>query len=121
MLLACFLGACSEAPQVLSEKDTGTVIELTKGERVLIELESNPTTGFSWTASELDYAVLQPSGESTFTMGSGPDGPLGAGGMETLAFQAVERGETSLRLEYTRPFERGSLPAKVLRYDFKVQ
>ncbi len=72
-----------------------------------VNLESNPTTGYSWTAFVKDEAIKQ-NGESVYTSTSLPE-IAGGGGYETFKFTAVRQGEFLIAFYYQRPFE-SSLP-----------
>lgn len=118
--LVVVLAACSDQPVVITEKEAGQVVEVPKGGRLQIQLESNPTTGFSWAVTRIDSEILKPTQDSYFTQNSGAGDVVGAGGIETLVYKAVKAGSSDLRLEYRRPFEQGGVPEKVLSYEVKV-
>lgn len=91
------------APAGGQPTDPKTPIEVPAGQEFTITLESNPTTGFSWQLSgPLDESVVQLVGSS---YNSGQPGLPGAGGEEIWTFQSVGTGETSITLEYRRPWE----------------
>jgi len=77
-------------------------VELSVGQRFLVSLESNPSTGYRWEIAELDTSVVAQAGEPSFAASSDL---VGASGFETWRFQAVAAGETELRLVYRRPWE----------------
>lgn len=87
---------------VLADGDDGREITLQRGQPLVIRLEGNPTTGYTWEVAEVDASVLRQVGEAEFESES--DLP-GSGGMQTLRFEAVDTGETTLLLVYHRPFE----------------
>ncbi len=66
--------------------DDGATIEMKVGEQVSLELEGNPTTGYSWQITAIDPAVLAPAGEPGYESSSDADG---AGGVYTFRFDAV--------------------------------
>ena len=71
------------------------------GDKIRVKLCSNPTTGFRWeykmtgdiVLQEEDYDFEEPEG----------DGVAGAGGKEIWTFEAIEKGTTEVRMEYSRP------------------
>lgn len=75
------------------------------GDKITVELCSNPTTGFRWeyetigdvVLKEEDYDFEEPESE----------GVMGAAGREVWTFEAVEKGATELRMEYSRSWEGG--------------
>lgn len=87
----------------LDDGDNGTSVTLATGETLKLVLTSNPTTGYSWSAAEVP-ACLEQDGGSEYDSDA-PPGMMGAGGEETWRFTALEPGEGTLRLEYTRPWE----------------
>jgi len=87
---------------VLGEEDSGRTIEVTQGDEFRIELESNITTGYSWSISVIDTDYLQQQGEQEYSTESEL---VGAGGVEAFRFKAIQPGETYLKLIYQRPFE----------------
>jgi len=88
--------------------DNGREVQLKKGQTLIVTLEANPTTGYSWEVAEpLDEQVLRQVGEPEFKAESEA---LGAGGVQTLRFKAVKAGRTILKLVYHRPWEKGVEP-----------
>jgi inhibitor of cysteine peptidase len=87
---------------VLADGDDRTQITLQPGQPLAIRLEGNPTTGYTWEVKEVDTSMLRQIGEAEFESES--DLP-GSGGIQTLRFEAVATGETTLLLVYHRPFE----------------
>ena len=75
------------------------------GDKIRVKLCSNPTTGFQWeyemtgdkVLQEEDYDFEEPEGDDI----------VGAGGKETWTFEAIEKGTTEVRMEYSRPWEGG--------------
>ena len=82
-------------------------VEVAQGGVLTISLGSNPSTGFSWTenAEIADTAVLRLTGGS-FVAPEGED-MVGASGNQTWTFEALEKGTTSVNMEYGRPWEGG--------------
>ena len=89
-------------------------IAATMGERFVIALEANPATGYQWAADfETDRLRLV---DRSVRPASASQAPPGAPKTEEFTFEALAAGETSIRLEYRRPWE--DEPAEVL--DFRV-
>ena len=78
--------------------------EIEVGDKVYVELCSNPTTGFEWSyemsgdtaVKEEDHDFEEPEGDL-----------VGAAGKETWTFEATEKGETIINMEYSQPWEGG--------------
>jgi inhibitor of cysteine peptidase len=116
-----FLDATPAAPAAptlnemrLTEEDDGCLAELGEDQVLVITLESNPSTGYSWEVAEIDEDVLHQVGESEFEQLA----PLlGAPEKQTLRFKPVGPGQSILKLVYHRPWEEGVEPAR----EFSVQ
>jgi predicted secreted protein len=78
--------------------------EVQVGDKIRVELCSNPTTGFQWdyemtvdnVLKEEDHDFEEPEGDDP-----------GAAGIETWTFEAVETGTTEIQMEYSQPSEGG--------------
>lgn len=89
----------------LDEHANDSTVTLAAGERVMLTLPENPTTGYRWRVVEGGEPVLQLA-EDGFT----PGGTMpGAGGSHHWIWQAVRAGQAVLRLDYVRPW--GTDPA----------
>ena len=85
---------------------------------ILIALESNPTTGYSWEAS-YDETMLELV-EETYELGEyAQQGVVGAGGTELFRFRALNSGEVEITMVYKRPWEEEILDQKVFKVDIK--
>jgi len=111
LLLALTMATgCSPQQQEVkaSIDDNGREMQLKKGQTLVVTLEGNPTTGYSWEVAEpLDEQVLRLTGEPEFKAESEA---LGAGGVQILRFEAVNAGTMTLKLVYHRPWEEGVEP-----------
>ena len=112
ILLVALTVATGCSPQQQEVKasiaDDGREMQLKKGQTLVVTLEANPTTGYSWEVAEpLDEQVLRQAGEPEFK----PESDLvGAGGVQILRFEAVNAGKTTLRLAYRRSWEKDVEP-----------
>ena len=106
---------------VLSAEDDGSVVELGEGQALVVTLESNPTTGYSWEVSEVDEDVLRQIGDPEFKEAAAEGEQLvGAGGTETFYFSSAA-GETTLTLVYHRPWEEDVEPEEIFSVDVIVR
>jgi inhibitor of cysteine peptidase len=110
-MLIVFISACSSDAngQTLTAENAGQTIEMNVGDTLSVELEGNPTTGFTWEVAEMDLSVLKQIGETEFETDSDL---VGAGGVLTLRFEAIGSGQTTLKLVYHRPWEQDVPPEK---------
>ena len=85
---------------------------------VLIALESNPTTGYSWEA-EYDAAILELV-EDTFELGEyAEQGLVGAGGTQLFRFKGLSSGKTDITFKYKRSWETETLDTKEFTVEVK--
>jgi len=112
MAVACLAGGC--AAEVKAYTDPGETIGIGANKEfiILIALESNPTTGYSWEAS-YDETMLELV-EETYELGEyAQQGAVGAGGTELFRFRALESGEVEITMVYKRSWEEEALDQKV--------
>ena len=74
------------------------------GDKIRVELCSNPTTGFQWGYEMTIENVLEEEDHDF----EEPEADVpGTAGIEIWAFEAVETGETEVQMEYSQPWEGG--------------
>jgi inhibitor of cysteine peptidase len=113
---------CGSAGEVrLTGKADVSQVELKVGQELVIELESNPTTGYSWEVDEIDPTILQQDGEAVYQDESDDAELVGGGGTETFTFKATSTGETTLTLVYHRPWEEGVEPLETFSVEVMVR
>jgi inhibitor of cysteine peptidase len=95
--------SCSTSQSKLTIADNGKAIIVNAGEQIVVELDGNPSTGYTWEAKDLDASLLQQVGQASFK--SSNPGLVGAGGTLTLIFKTLKAGTTNLELVYHRPWE----------------
>ena len=96
--------------KVITDADKGKTVTVKVGQRLLVKLGSNPTTGYEWSVAKTDDKLLPSDGETTFDV---PDTPIaGAPTVQTLFFQGKGAGKTKLELQYIRPWETDKAPNK---------
>jgi inhibitor of cysteine peptidase len=79
--------------------------ELEVGDKIRLELCSNMTTGFSWTAEIGDESVL--AEEDYDYVEPEDDEVVGAPGTEIWTFEAVGTGTTEVTMEYSQTWQGG--------------
>jgi predicted secreted protein len=127
MVLLVSLGgityAAPPAPRVgpqeiqVTEGNTGQAVDLS-GQVLVLNLKSNPSTGYGWQVRGLDSRTLRQLDASEWL----PDvpGQLGGSGTQVLRFAAVGKGQATLNLVYARPWESASAPAKTFSLEVQV-
>lgn len=119
-------GSSTNAPatgaidKMLTKADNGSKVSLKLGDSLSIELESNPSTGYSWQVSGADQSVLAAAGEPQFNLPSGATARPGAPGTQTFVFNAVGKGTTTLSLIYVRPWEKDVTPTPPNTFSVQV-
>ncbi len=88
--------------------DPARPVTVSPGEKFVIVIASNRTTGFSWqVAKPLDEKVIKLVGSRYVPSKVDLDG---AGGKEVWTFIAVAEGRTAIGLKYVRPWEKDKAP-----------
>ena len=92
----------------LLTKDTAASINLHVGDRLMIALVGNATTGYAWqqVASE-DEAILLSLPGIDYLPDPAPAGMVGSGGTFLFRFSAERAGTMDLKFTYRRPWEEG--------------
>ncbi len=103
------LGAREPATFVVSEQNANGNVALHVGDKLVVSLAGNLTTGYTWEVASTDAAILKPVDQAQFTPAATA---VGSGGKVSLEFEAVGAGQTSVKLLYHRPFEAGVAPLK---------
>lgn len=89
------------------------------GEKLILKLPSNPSTGYSWFLNNnynknvvnlVSQKYLSPAG----------DNAIGSAGTEEFTFVGVAKGQTNITFNYIRPWEKNSIPALTKTYQITV-
>jgi inhibitor of cysteine peptidase len=90
---------------VVKESDNGTTIELEVNNTLQVELQGNPTTGFTWEDQSPSTEILHETAH-TYVPSSNL---VGAGGTYRFTFKAISVGITQISFIYYRVWE-GDVP-----------
>ena len=118
VIATCLVTGCGT--KVLAYSDPEETIDISPDREfiILIALESNPTTGYSWEAS-YDETMLELV-EETYELGEyAEQGVLGAGGTELFRFKALVSGEVEITMVYKRAWEEEGIDQKIFTIDVK--
>jgi len=97
----CGLGL--DVYHLVTKDDDGKTIPLRAGDKVMIALPGNPTTGYEWTGPDaLPAGVLEPIPGVNYRPESGL---IGAGGTFLFRYAAIGPGRVELSFSYRRPWE----------------
>ena len=95
------------------------VIRVPPDRMITIDLEANPTTGFSWQLTKLsDKTVLQ-FVKKEYVASS--ENLIGSGGVEKWSFKTLKPGKAVILLEYRRAWEKDIPAAKKVEYTVFVK
>ncbi len=121
LLLALLLTSCLPGGPnavILTEKEAGTNLSLYTGDGITVNLEGNPSTGYTWERTGEDNGVVRQVGEPGFQpAGSAPGSP----GQVSLHFEAVKPGQATLTLIYHRTWEKDVPPARTFQVTVTVK
>ena len=122
-ILLVFAAGCKttgEYHSQLTMQDSGRTLSLKPGDSFRIVLQSNPTTGFSWIEAEkADPAVIRLTAKR-FVSAQKQKELVGAPRETEFIYKAVGAGETEIRLNYKRSWEKVA-PAKTFMLKILVQ
>lgn len=107
LALGTFIVGCTST----TAGDSQNMVNATVGETFTLTLRGNPTTGYSWEATEVPSEVLLT--EKHYEQDKTETMMVGVGGTFHFHFKAVKKGEANIRFEYRRPWEK--LPAVEVR------
>ncbi len=118
LALSQCLYACSPAPEDVSVDVSCD--EFYESQHIRREVEvpvdaafkavlcSNPTTGFQWEEARIsDPTVLEQVAHEFVSPESEPPPPPGAPGQDVWTFKALKAGESTISVDYSRPWEGG--------------
>ena len=109
-ILALSVGCGTTPTEIeLNESDNGCHVDLEKGQDMVITLESNPSTGYTWEITEVDESILKLV-DDEYQQSNPDDDLVGEGGWQILHFEAADVGQTALEIVYHRPWEEGVEP-----------
>lgn len=100
-----------------SEKIDEPVCEIitTKvGEEFFINLQSNPTTGYSWRLALQTFDPIVSAVKKEYVKSAHNQFLAGAGGFDTWTFKALKPGTTAITLEYLRPWKPDEIVKRVV-------
>jgi inhibitor of cysteine peptidase len=113
--LMLLLAACQSDVDTFTQEDNGESIILAVSDEILIKLEGNPTTGYTWELDKQGSSGVEQVGEPEYVSQSKA---IGSGGIFTFRVKAVQPGEHTLQLKYWRTFEPDTPPIEL--YNLKL-
>jgi len=120
VVLLALTGCTGDGSDVtLTMEDDGSSVRLRRGSTLTVELESNPSTGYSW-AVITQPAILSSTGEPEYIEPESADGVVGAPGTERFEFRGANAGTDVLEFEYARSWETTAPPEDTFKVTVTV-
>lgn len=100
----------------------GSEVALAVGNQLIVTLDSNATTGYSWNLSAIsDAAVIQYINDE-YIAPEPTDPPLiGQGGQEVWTFEALAAGTATISMKYIQPWATDAEPAETFEITVNVE
>ncbi len=95
-------------------------ISLKKNEKYTFEIQSNPTTGYLWSAESYDETMVRVTLENRQKKKSIDDVIIGASILVLVTIEALSAGETTVVLVEKRPWEKDKKPIKKIELQILV-
>ena len=109
-LLALNLTSCKSVS--LDKSYDGKEVNVSPGTTLTVTLESNGTTGFEWELTGIsDNTVLEKVSDS-YQSGFSLPGQVGVGGKEVWKFKALKKGHSTIDMQYSQPWNKGTKGAE---------
>ncbi|MFC1933964.1 protease inhibitor I42 family protein [Chloroflexota bacterium] len=116
-LVACSPGA---SWVLVSKVDSGKTISVHVNQELIVDLDSNQTTGFQWQVAEIsDQTVLGKVNNVYNAPEAGA--PVGAGGVERWTFKGIKKGTAQLCMGYNQPWQGGEKTAETFTLTIVVE
>lgn len=96
-IVAYFVLSSSGGTVEVLETQNGETVQIGLDDKLVVVLAGNPTTGYNWTTTSIDDAVLRQVGDSRFDAESDL---LGSPGTISLLYAPVAAGTSPLVIEY---------------------
>jgi predicted secreted protein len=130
--LAVFAGACSAAmgspkqttigvgyDEFSQGKNISKQITIAEGTELVVNLASNPSTGYGWTQAIVGMPSVLTQIDSKYVA---PDGKaVGAAGTQVWTFKASAKGTTTVKMDYSRPWDGGEKAERTFTLTVTVQ
>lgn len=118
-IIIAMIGNCNSPSELLNieKSNNDQEFELNVQSEIVISLDSNPTTGYTWRVSNQDTNFLKLIGDSTLQAESKL---LGAPTKQVFRFLTIAPGNTELNLVYHREWEKNIAPLDTFKVIFNI-
>jgi inhibitor of cysteine peptidase len=99
-LFLLFLSSCGNQTITMLQTDNGKSVQAHAGDTIVIQLDENASTGYTWAVNKTDTTVLMLQSSTYTSTGNLP----GSGGTRVFTFLAKNPGTVQLQLKYWRSF-----------------
>ena len=106
LTLGNFVAGCTS-----TAADSQNMVNVALGDTFTLTLRGNPTTGYSWDATEIPAEITLT--EKHYEQDKTDPMMVGVGGTFHFRFKAVKKADANIHFEYRRPWEK--LPAIEVR------
>ena len=96
---------------IVTERQSGTTVELSRGQRLVVRLATRAGMGFSWAPAAPSDGVLRLAKSETRRGLSMP----GAAAAQIFTFVPVDPGTADLKFSYRRPWLKDQPPARIYK------
>jgi inhibitor of cysteine peptidase len=104
--------ADTNSPRTVAVSESGKQITLSPGDSLVVTLNSNETTGYSWNLSAISHTDVIHKVSDKYVEPTPSTPPvMGQGGQEVWTFNALSKGTSTIEMKYVRPWETGVEPA----------
>ena len=106
LLAACAgTGTGSSAPGVLLKSQSKCPLILEPGQRLILSLPSNPSSGYRWNLQQAAPELLRKLGPEVYSHPDEANSMVGSEGTSTWRFETIASGSGHLVLSYQGPWE----------------
>jgi inhibitor of cysteine peptidase len=95
---------------IVAERQNGTTVELSRGQRLVVRLATRAGTGFSWAPTAPTGGVLRLAKSET-----GRPSMPGAAAAQIFTFVPVAPGTADVEFSYRRPWLKDRPPARIYK------
>lgn len=99
-------------PEIEEDSSANKDISITVGQKFIITLKSNPTTGYGWYPIYDERMIVLNSKNYHEDKLDNDKNIVGRGGTEIFTFQGIKVGKTDIKMEYKRPWETSAIDEK---------
>jgi inhibitor of cysteine peptidase len=105
----------------IDEASDGKTIAASVGQRIVIRLKGNPTTGYSWIITKFEGDALGKQPQVQYVPDEVKDRRVGVGGTFVVQMQAAKAGSVSIAMQYARPWEKNTPPIQTFSVTIEVK